>query len=331
MDREACVAHFRRGAARYRHAAWTPSKAPAMKAIIIAVYQYVSVVGAPVEPPYPCPVPGRLCMASQVAHRRRPGQYRAGMRLPTFLVIGAQKSGTSWIHRFLTSRPDVCLPRNRKELMFFDHKGRFNALGIEGYAAYFTHADDAVAVGEVTPGYLFVAAPHPGGGDTTPFQTQTPERARSILGPDLKLVASLRNPVDRALSAFLHHRKKGRVPDGATIGSSWEVGKIVNIGFYGAQLARWAKAFPRRNFFVLTYDELFASRERRSALLSFIGAAPATGDELVRKRVYAGIGFTRTPDGAFDSNGALIATTEEIAALRAVYAGDVRQLGRDWS
>ena len=46
-------------------------------------------------------------------------------RLPNFLVSGAQKSGTTWIHTFLAKRPDVFVPASRKELMFFDIESNF--------------------------------------------------------------------------------------------------------------------------------------------------------------------------------------------------------------
>src|SRR5262245_49771858 len=165
------------------------------------------------------------------------------MRLPNFLVIGAQKCGTGWLHNFLGSRPDVFVPKERKELWFFDHEDRFLSLGVPGYAAYFEAAGAAVAVGEATPGYLFVDDPHPDGGHVNAFRRGVPERARDVLGPDLKLIASLRNPIDRSISAFLHHRKRKRIPAGRTIGGCWATGAIVNIGFYGAQLAKWADVF----------------------------------------------------------------------------------------
>jgi hypothetical protein len=116
----------------------------------------------------------------------------APLRLkPTFLVIGAQKSGTTSLHAYLADHPAI-LCATPKEVHYFDqayHRGdrwylAHLPLAGRGIAAR-ARAGVAPAVGEVTPAYLF-----------TPL---VPQRAHAF-DPRLKLIAVLRDPVTRAYS-----------------------------------------------------------------------------------------------------------------------------------
>ena len=76
------------------------------------------------------------------------------MTLPSFLVIGAQRAGTSLLHQILLAHPDVYVPAQRKEVHYFD---RYFERGVEWYQSYFPAADAAGryrAIGEITPDYL---------------------------------------------------------------------------------------------------------------------------------------------------------------------------------
>ena len=76
------------------------------------------------------------------------------MSLPTFLVIGAQRAGTSLLHQILLAHPEVYVPRERKEVHYFD---RYFERGVAWYEGYFPAADAARnyrAIGEITPDYL---------------------------------------------------------------------------------------------------------------------------------------------------------------------------------
>ena len=77
--------------------------------------------------------------------------------LPTFLGIGAARSGSTWLHRLLLSHPDIYVPRQRKELSYFDHD---YDRGLAYYEAFFPPANQSSvyrAIGEVTPTYLYCA------------------------------------------------------------------------------------------------------------------------------------------------------------------------------
>ena len=106
---------------------------------------------------------------------------------PNFLVIGAQRSGTTWLDTALRAHPQVYLPERRKEIHYFDeHYSR----GAEWYREFFSAAaarPGLKAIGEVTPRYL--------------FDPLVPQRIAGDF-PSMRLIAILRNPADRAYSQF---------------------------------------------------------------------------------------------------------------------------------
>jgi Sulfotransferase domain len=106
------------------------------------------------------------------------------MPLPTFIGIGAQKAGSTWLHHLLSSHPDIYMPQSRKEVHYFDwhfHKG------LEWYQDFFADAGQAKALGEISPDYL--------------HDPEAPKRIAQLL-PEARLIVILRHPVDRAYSHY---------------------------------------------------------------------------------------------------------------------------------
>jgi hypothetical protein len=119
--------------------------------------------------------------------------------LPTFLIIGAQKSATRWLRYNLGLHPDVYAADT--EIQFFNNGARFNELGSDWYRAQFEDWNGERVVGEATPGYMFWRH----------RPTVVTERIHSVV-PDVRLIAILRSPVDRAYSAMLHHIAHEKLP-----------------------------------------------------------------------------------------------------------------------
>ena len=111
-------------------------------------------------------------------------------RLPDFLCLGAQKSGTTTLHELLSRHPGVYLPPC-KEVQYFTLESNQDT---RWYSAHFQMANANQSCGEITPYYLF----HP----------DAPRRIHTLL-PDAKLIVLLLDPVERALSGYFHSVRHG--------------------------------------------------------------------------------------------------------------------------
>ncbi|MFO7662689.1 MAG: sulfotransferase [Chloroflexota bacterium] len=186
------------------------------------------------------------------------------MTLPNFLIVGAAKSGTSALYAYLRKHPDIFMSEN-KEPNFFALEGQkvnFSGPGDKGinrrsitrlavYESLFARVKHEHAIGEASTIYLY----HP----------QAPSRIKHYV-PHAKLIAILRNPMDRAYSAFLHTRRDGREPESDfstallaesdRINAGWaHLWHYTRMGFYSVQIERYLNYFPQTSIAIYTYDE----------------------------------------------------------------------------
>jgi hypothetical protein len=169
--------------------------------------------------------------------------------LPTFLIIGAQKSATRWLRANLGQHPDIYAAPS--ELEFFNNDAHFQHQGPQWYRAQFGGWNGEPIVGESTPGYMM-------------WRHQPEVMARRIrkVVPEARLIAILRNPVDRAYSAMVHHVKRERLPAGSdllvlarsTPPEDDFLGLIAG-GWYAASLRPFARMFGHR-LLVLLHDDV---------------------------------------------------------------------------
>lgn len=159
-------------------------------------------------------------------------------RLPNFLYVGPDKAGSSWLHEVLLKHPDVYLSP-AKDLYFFD---RYYDRGIDWYSSQFRDAGNEKIVGEICQDYLF----HP----------EAAARIDHTLGP-VKIMVSLRDPVERAWSSYLYMRKHGIGPDtfAEALRSRPE---LLDHGRYATGLDRFAEFLPRELIHVALFDDLTA-------------------------------------------------------------------------
>jgi hypothetical protein len=129
------------------------------------------------------------------------GAISAPVTLPTFILVGAEKAGTSWLSRNLARHPDVFMAPG--EIHFFDVDSNFRR-GIDWYAGHFSNSGACTAIGEKSPGYLNLFR-------AGKWQAHVPKRVRATL-PDVRLIFVLRDPVRRAISAARHHMFRRRIP-----------------------------------------------------------------------------------------------------------------------
>ena len=189
------------------------------------------------------------------------------MTLPNFLIIGAAKSGTSSLYRYLIQHPQV-FGSLAKEPSFFAFEGErpeFTGPGDQilnqavvtkrkDYEALFESVSDETAVGEASVVYL--------------YSEKAPERIKHYL-PDAKLIAILRDPVERAISSFSHLLRDGFEPisdfsqalaaEEERIRLNWQhLWHYKRMGFYHKQLSRYFDLFRSEQFAIFTYEEFSA-------------------------------------------------------------------------
>jgi hypothetical protein len=163
-----------------------------------------------------------------------------GDLLPNFLHLGPSKSGTTWLYQVLAEHPEVLLSP-AKDLYFFN---RCYDRGLDWYRAQFRAAGrPPQVIGEICPGYLSFGP--------------APERIRACLGPDLRLMVTLREPVSRAFSAYLDHRKHGQ---GAPTfrETARLLPQLIDEGRYATHLRAYAERFGRESLHVAVFDDLQA-------------------------------------------------------------------------
>lgn len=157
---------------------------------------------------------------------------------PNFLVIGAQRCGTTLIHRLLEAHPEVYVPRHRKEVHFFDdHYDR----GEGWYRGFFPYDRDGLtAIGEVSPSYL--------------ADPRVPDRIRAF-DPHLRLIVLLRDPIERLWSAYHHLQRVNGVARSFTEFIRDDADALER-GRYAEQLSRYVDRFPRDQLLVVVLEEL---------------------------------------------------------------------------
>lgn len=162
------------------------------------------------------------------------------MKRPTFLFVGPDKSGSSWLYQILSQHPDCYVPE-AKDIYFFD---RYYDKGLDWYWSYFRNApDDATALGELSHDYL--------------FSRKAAERIHAAL-PEVTILACLRNPVERSVSQYQYMRRGGEVGD-----DFWEAisahPKIIDNSRYLNNVQSYIDIFGRAQVQLLSFDDLTAN------------------------------------------------------------------------
>lgn len=213
---------------------------------------------------------------------RNPGR---GRLLPDFILFGAAKSGTTSLYDWLAQHPLVepCTTSdvrfgNTKEVRFFDYNWY---RGSDWYRSHFP-LDEARREFAAEHGRPFLTGE---GSPTYISNLWAPGRVRELL-PEVKLIAVLRNPVDRAYSHFQFSRRDGaeecelfeeavareeerlrpewkRIADDPRY-NSWNFGRWSYLARsrYAEQVERWLALFPREQLLFLKAEDMFAEPQR---------------------------------------------------------------------
>jgi hypothetical protein len=173
------------------------------------------------------------------------------MRLPTAIVIGAPRCGTTSLHRLLGQHPDICVSL-KKEPNYFMWPGNSQP-PLENYAELFQR--DAKAYMEFSTTYSFVTS------------SPVPERIAAAL-PACRIIYLVRDPLERIIS---HYRYAADVRKEKRSFSEAIHPQMVLASRYNLNLRRWLRHFPRESMMVARAERVLADP---SALLSFVGVEP---------------------------------------------------------
>jgi hypothetical protein len=191
-----------------------------------------------------------------------------------FLIVGAQKSGSTSLRAFLGEQEKDIFILNR-ELHFWNRKGQYqDGAGLSTYLENFAEAKPNQIKGEKSPSYL--------------VSQEAPERIHKHF-PEVKIIAILRNPIDRAYSAYWHGRRVGAIETSTTFGEAvrnYKVnqgkpyGDMVTAGFYSEQIARYLNFFPLKQLHVISFEStLTQSGDELHGVLKFLLPNSAIANE----------------------------------------------------
>jgi hypothetical protein len=198
-------------------------------------------------------------------------------KTPDFIGIGAQKAGTSWIHACLYEHPQIYMPPE-KELHFFS---RHYSKGFAWYEEHFAKCPEGRLAGEFSPTYL--------------YDPEAPQRMHAHL-PDVKLIVCLRDPVERAVSAYRYAIKMGTIPPSVTFDEVVRTRPAyVEHGFYHAQLTRYLKFFDKAQLLITIYEEISEDPARFIRdVYHFLGVDPGYHPSMLDRKVNASLGAARS-------------------------------------
>jgi len=178
-----------------------------------------------------------------------------------FVIGGTQKGGTSALDLFLRQHPEICMPKTKKELHYFDREENFGGrTDYKKYHAHFRPESHHRVIGEATPSYM--------------YWTATPYRIWSY-NPQMKWILVLRNPVERAFSAWNMETKRGAEHVSFAKAVEQEAARCrealplqhrvfsyIDRGFYAHQVRRLFNIFAGDNCLVLLNEELRTEHEK---------------------------------------------------------------------
>jgi len=210
-----------------------------------------------------------------------------------FLGIGAQKAGTTWIYENLAKHPDIIFP-NGKEVHFWDKINISNKTEIDKYVESFSSElsdnKDDKKQGEITPAYAFLDK----------------EIIKEIynINPDLRIIYSIRNPIQRAWSgALMALRRSEMTIDEAS--DNWFLDHFkskgsLQRGDYEKCIDNWNEVFPKENFLIINFDDIANNpREVLRKCADHIGVSVEKinniKDDILTTKIYSGLEHPNRP------------------------------------
>ena len=181
---------------------------------------------------------------------------------PNFIIIGAMKAATTSLYSYLQQHHEIFMSP-MKEPMFFnnlDEEKTYKVKGSKGkhirsfeeYYSLFNAAKKEKAIGEASPAYI--------------YDKKCPQLIKNNI-PEIKIIAILRQPVERAYSNYLHTIRSGKEPikdflkafqeEEKRIAENWSpLYHYKSKGYYFEQLERYYNIFPANNIHIVLFEDL---------------------------------------------------------------------------
>jgi len=181
---------------------------------------------------------------------------------PNFIVIGAMKAATTSLYTYLKQHPKIFMTKVKEPMFFnnFQQENNYKILGsknkkpntLEEYLTMFKDVKNEKAIGEASPAYI--------------YNPKAPQLIKEHL-PNVKIIAILRQPTDRAYSNYLHAKRADR-ENSDTFQEAIEVEKkkikdnwsplyhYIEKGYYSVQLKRYYQFFPKENIRVYLFEDV---------------------------------------------------------------------------
>jgi hypothetical protein len=177
--------------------------------------------------------------------------------LPNFLIVGAQKAGTTSLWHYLRSHEDVFLPDN-KEPGFFAEEFSWSK-GIGWYESLFCGAEQRRAVGEASTYYTMY-----------PYFKGVPKRIASLL-PDVRIIYIMRDPIERMRSCYIQLLTDGQERRPMKEALFLDAG-YVYLTRYAMQIRQYFDYFPENQILLMTAEDLrYRRTESLRKVFSFLG------------------------------------------------------------
>lgn len=213
--------------------------------------------------------------------------------LPNFLIVGAAKAGTTSLCHYLSQHPQIFIspikePRFFTPEFYTTHcngllrdRARKVPFSTEEYHQLFSEVKAEIAIGESSTEYLYFPS--------------APVRIRDAI-PQVKIIAILRNPIERAFSAFCYQSRDGCEPlsfkqalleEKARLEMRWRPGWLyVNCGFYYEQLKRYFDNFEAEKIKIFLYEDLDVSSVKVvQDICEFLGVNSNFEPDLSRRNI----------------------------------------------
>jgi len=218
---------------------------------------------------------------------------------PEFCIIGAQKAGTSWLWNMLAKHPGTSLPA-QKEIHYFGSSELY-AKGDDWYLNFFKGLDHNKVIGEASTTYFYDRVPY-WYNDSTQIEFDdslplVPELISEKF-PDMKFIVIIRDPVRRAISAYLHRMRRGDLSPLLglkKVATDRPKVRILEYGFYAKYLTVWMEHIPSDRLRVIIFEDQIKKNHDQTLvdIYEYLGLDPDFKPELPNKPVHKSWGWTR--------------------------------------